>query len=142
MCLKICSNVNFIKRLKKAGKEGLIVYKIYSVFKYGKYITSFFKGNIINKPGWVFSDRKNKTFTKYEQLHSNIENGIHVYLDKNEAEVVNKMMEESVTPVRVFYKDFIAVGCWDEDKDIKSAVFNKIYISKKTWDNLFIENKE
>lgn len=138
MCLRISrdeENQKFIERLRKAGKRGLTVYKEFcpidkqgytnhnfceivaleSPYRYHR--TNLSRKNV--KDIVIKSNRRNKNLNSEEKRIGIVERGIHVYTNKK---------RWNLTPIRVYYEDFVDVGFFDLSR---SAVFMKVTLLKK-----------
>jgi hypothetical protein len=95
----------------------------------------------ITKDGAYVSNRKTKTRTHYEKRNGVINKGIHVYLNKKDAEA-DKIYSRLyiLIPVVCYKKDLIDFGyhasSWD-CRGIKQAVFMKVKIKHKCHRKLF-----
>jgi hypothetical protein len=76
------------------------------------------------KIGGNLSNRVSAKITRIEELKKEITNGLHVYLNKNEAKL-NSIPGELIVSVVCYKKDFIAIG---EKYD---AVFHRVYLSRR-----------
>ena len=124
MCLKIDNDKytwEFLARLTKAGKRGILAFKSYRQDNGALFSRNYPKGPI--KPGWVVSDRVSKRLSWSEKLTGIVMHGIHVYASR----VSSSYYYTSDTQVRVFKRDFVAVG-------ISQAVFMKVFLTKKEHD--------
>lgn len=127
MCLVKKDNKLFVAKLKK--KKEVNCYKIYYPDRALKTLECQHRGNfIVEKPGWVVSNRETKKFNRMERTIVN--KGIHVFLNKKGAE--EHLGTGVIIPVRCYYKDLVAVGILGNSTE--SAVFMKVRITKKAFD--------
>ena len=135
MCLTISSNKTtkeFFQRLTKAGKRGILAYKIYSLGPFDRLYSPYFHKSQQIKPGIVISDRKNKCIENEEELCSEVYKGIHVFMSSRDARRLVRN-GQTVVAVKVRKDDLVAVGHWDESSHPSSAVFMKVEMSKKEY---------
>lgn len=68
-----------------------------------------------------------------------VEQGLHVYLDKNEAVEGNRNLTTKIVEFTAYSKDFIASG--RNNKKTKGAVFTRLHLSKKEYNRVINETK-
>lgn len=122
---------------KHKGKSFITAYKVVSRYQEEKYsylkvgipkLMAPFIGNKTYKVGYNFSNSEAKRACT---TNIDIKRGIHVCLTQNEAKCMAKQSSlKRVVSVKVYIKDLIGVG-----RDSKRAVFKKIYINKKDYEN-------
>lgn len=136
MCLRVMKNE------VKWNKGGwLWAYKVYKNYEYqagGAYLYPIHYNDAVEvtKAGFYHSDRKSKEISSQEQING-VNKGIHVWLDKNEAEnQVKAGYSRVVLKVKIFKRDFVASGCqynsydWSLSRVLNQAVLMKIQFSK------------
>lgn len=119
------------KRLSKNGK--ILAWKVLerssdktqlqSPYWYTKY-----------KAGWNTSNiQRKETRLAKNQIRGGIHKGIHVYLQREEAETSADCLSDDtrVVPVICHKKDFVAAG-WFSSRE--SAVFRKVWMNKASYD--------
>ena len=128
MCLYVNEKeTRLIKRrfaaAKRRDKNYIVCYKIVQI-RNKKIYSPFYPKEY--KPGWNKSNRKTPKLTKNEKLYVN--KGIHV-MTSNSFKYLDIDEDEITIPVRCYEKDFISGG------ETKEAVFTKIFITRKDYDN-------
>lgn len=121
MCLSLLNaRKTTVLQNKLKANAGVICWKVLrkdndkleSPYMYTKYV----KGE--NK-----SDRKSAKLTSEEKRNNRINNGIHVYLSKEDAKLSENVGDDSVYPVFCLLKDLVSVGRFI---NVDSAVFTKV----------------
>jgi hypothetical protein len=151
MCLNADRNATetLRRRMRKNGRK-ITVWK--EVRKRGGVFVTPYRGVVV-KPGWMISNRTMSKLHFRSQLSAwylnnnnnlNPNNdeydsgkmiilvnlGIHVYTDKKEAYNITKNRGENIISCTAYIDDLVGAGVFTFEK---SAVFNKIFISKKNY---------
>jgi len=136
------------EEIKKSNRRVFTYYKVYSLRTYadGTYSirsaiqTGTVAGTYDIKPNGVFthiSDRDEKKLDSIELRSKTVSCGIHVYINKADAEQYIENSKKSFcwplplfyVPVKCFKNDLVAVGKWQDKPHPPQAVFMKIQIN-------------
>ena len=123
MCMYYNNNdtQNFINKCKKNHKRHIIVYKL--INKHGSTLFS----SICSKKWKVGTNISNIKKNQYKQLFDgdNITNGLHVYINYNDAK--NRLYSNRcILILKVDIKDLIGVNGY-------TAVFRKVFLSQENY---------
>ncbi len=127
MCLTY-SETDTARLRKKCKGKTLRAWKLYCPNT--DHLSSIYQRTRVEKAGNVVSDRRSIERTKYELRYSDVELGIHVFLNKSQAKQFANLRDSTwaIVPVTCRLRDLVAVGKFSIF--YRSAVFMKVNISK------------
>ena len=143
MCLNIEENESFVEKL--LSKKEITCYKVYRMNRHRKVLYSPCFSQEISNFGVIKSNRQNKNIIPEEG--NQVEHGIHVFVNKKDAEDYAYLKEKVVVPVLCRENDLIAIGTFETGfhksnygngiKSFQSAAFMKVRIRSRDWNKIF-----
>lgn len=147
MCLYIKHDLHNDTLKQLDTQEYIVYYKIVRV-EDKQFVRSLYYNTHSWAVGANVSNRLEKQLTADEACNMIVDNGIHVYLDKNKAEINLKILSRnnvlvidacslSILEVQCKKQDFVTAGITSSDG--QSAVFNQVEVTQEALDKCIKE---
>lgn len=134
MCLWYSKRMT--ERLKNSGQKSIVAWKVLrrtSLEVFGEPDKAILLSLYMAEeylPGWKHSNRP-RTGDPLDSGRA-IHRGIHVFLSEAAARI--EANGHPVVPVRCYLRDMVAAGTWDDSGGPHCAVFYKVFVARKDYD--------